>query len=97
MGNEITRKSRSYRPPRLEDDLDPTEHTPLRNPSANEGSNKPSTTSPTNKKKIAIIGAGVSGIICGSVLQENEYEVTLFDNSDRVGVKIALYLCIYKK
>ena len=85
MANKITRKSRSYRPPQLEDDSDPTEHTPLRKPSANEGSNKPSTTSPTNKKKIAIIGAGISGIICGSVLQENGYEVTLFDNSDRVG------------
>ncbi len=38
-----------------------------------------------HKKKIAIIGAGVSGIVSGSVLKEDSHSVTIFEKSDSVG------------
>lgn len=39
--------------------------------------------------KVAIIGAGISGLYAGDILSQQGYDVTLFEASDRVGGRIA--------
>ena len=40
---------------------------------------------PNKNKKIAIIGAGISGLSCALRLSSKKYEVTVFEKSDRIG------------
>lgn len=35
--------------------------------------------------KIAIIGAGISGVSCASLLQDKGHEVQVFEKNDRIG------------
>lgn len=40
---------------------------------------------PAKNKRIAIIGAGVSGLACASRLASKKYDVTVYERSDRIG------------
>ncbi|MEN6300042.1 MAG: pyridine nucleotide-disulfide oxidoreductase/dicluster-binding protein [Anaerolineaceae bacterium] len=40
---------------------------------------------PLKDKKIAIIGAGISGLACALRLSAKKYDVTVFDRTDRIG------------
>lgn len=40
---------------------------------------------PQKKKKVAIIGAGISGLVCALRLCTKKYEVEIFEASDRIG------------
>lgn len=39
----------------------------------------------SKKERIAILGAGVSGLSCASLLKERGYEVTIFEAANRIG------------
>ncbi|WP_027400408.1 pyridine nucleotide-disulfide oxidoreductase/dicluster-binding protein [Anaerovorax odorimutans] len=40
---------------------------------------------PIKNKKVAIIGAGISGLACALRLSSKKYEVTIFEKTDRIG------------
>ncbi|MDO4176618.1 MAG: FAD-dependent oxidoreductase [Bacillota bacterium] len=40
---------------------------------------------PPKKEKIAVIGAGISGLSCAMNLSEKKYNVTVFEKEDRIG------------
>jgi len=40
---------------------------------------------PTKNKKIAIIGAGISGLACALRLASKKYEITVFEKTERIG------------
>ena len=48
----------------------------------------------TEKKKIAVVGAGPSGLICANIAAERGHEVTLFEASDRIGGQFNLAIKI---
>lgn len=39
-------------------------------------------------RRVAVIGAGVSGLRCASVLLENGFDVTIFEARDRIGGRV---------
>ena len=39
--------------------------------------------------KIAVIGAGISGLYCSYLLEEKGYEVDLFEKSSKIGGRMA--------
>ena len=41
--------------------------------------------SQNNEKKIAIVGAGISGLHCAKILKSNGFNVTVFDKNSKVG------------
>jgi heterodisulfide reductase subunit A-like polyferredoxin len=41
-----------------------------------------------NNKKIAIIGAGVSGLVAAIELEKEDFEITIIESSDRVGGRV---------
>jgi monoamine oxidase len=38
--------------------------------------------------RVCIIGAGISGLRCASVLLENSYDVTIIEARDRIGGRV---------
>lgn len=38
--------------------------------------------------KVCIVGAGVSGLRCATVLLENSYDVTIIEARDRIGGRV---------
>ena len=43
---------------------------------------------PVKDKKIAVIGAGISGLACAFKLAAKKYQVTVFEKTDRIGGKL---------
>ena len=39
--------------------------------------------------KVCIVGGGVSGLRCASILLENAFEVTIFEARDRIGGRVS--------
>ena len=40
-------------------------------------------------ERIAVIGAGISGLYCSYLLEEKGYEVDLFEKSSKIGGRMA--------
>jgi phytoene dehydrogenase-like protein len=43
----------------------------------------------TGKKRVGIVGAGVSGLRCATVLLEHGWDVTIIEARDRLGGRVA--------
>ncbi len=48
----------------------------------------PAATSPTNRRRVAVVGAGMAGLTCAKVLHEGGADVTVFEQADGVGGRV---------
>ena len=47
--------------------------------------------SPAQKKKVIIVGAGISGLTAGKLLKDAGHEVVILESTNRVGGRIQTY------